>query len=333
MAREEPWNYSRQAPDIVKARSIPDMHAHTRWCNHAHNNTEDIIATFLSGVDCHITEHAPLPSDFLKGRGKMPFAYDIRGMNREEMGSWIRMCNMQKEQVEGFAREASSMPCGIELDYLQGYARDIKQVADSIDSVLRKNGSRLNHIGLVVHNISGVPLFNRHAMAYLLSEVSAHDVIRNYFESQRRGIEEMEGYCDFMCHPGIIHYLINRAGAKMMEDEHLSGTYIRAYKDFVDFTASKDICLEINTSGLERDFLHCPREEWHLHPDRPHPHMPYEILKYAIKRGVRFTVGSDWHNPGEGQRYFDQVHDVLKQLGVKEVYKIVNREKVAVGIS
>ena len=60
------------------------------------------------------------------------------------------------------------------------------------------------------------------------------------------------------------------------------------------------------------------------------PHIQADLLKEANGLGVKFVVGSDWHVPGQEQRYFDKVYDGLTDMGINTVYKIVDREPIPV---
>jgi HisJ family histidinol phosphate phosphatase len=334
---------------LSKARRLPDMHIHTYHCNHADNRLQDIVDHLLKfNFWGAISEHAPFPSDCAS-----PVILEAAGIKENEMRKYLRICQMQHEQVGSFIGDIKAvkrqellpegyLPIGLEMDFFPGYEDKSRKVAEDIGDMLKKAGSFLNHLGGVVHYVNGIAPFHWQLMNRLIKEIPPEQMIKDYFKTECKAVESK--MFDLIFHPGIIHFLINRSSEtiRVMQDEKLKKAYLDGYKELVCLAAEYGTCLEINMSALDREFFNYNMPPEMQNPDKLHPHMPYEIIKFAVEKGVMFTVGSDWHhsnkictNSGmalDAHRYFDQAYDALKQLGVKEVYKIVRRQKVAVGL-
>jgi histidinol-phosphatase (PHP family) len=84
--------------------------------------------------------------------------------------------------------------------------------------------------------------------------------------------------------------------------------------DFLDVVAGCGVCLEINTSGLIK-------ENPEVHPD------PL-IMKWALERGIPFTIGSDSHQPDRVGDPFEAVLRRLKPLGLSQLHYFKGGQRV-----
>ena len=319
------WDQKRQT-DLDKARPIPDMHIHTRYCNHSTNTIAGVIS-FLreNSLFGAINEHAPHPEQFKRGN--------------------VHIANLEKDvmtpsQMEEFLAVYSAschdhrlnwtVPVGLEVDLYPGMEDEVHALFHSFQDSFRKHHVPFNHLSLAHHYPGGYSLFRDNFREHI-KEQGAEKVIRGYFDAL---CSEIESYhYDFVCHPGVIHYGFNKLGLFVMADPVLKGAYLKGYSDLLSSAKRSNTALEINTSGMHRNYAEA-------HPglgcipdvlDYPNPHMPVEMMAQGLEQGVKFVVGSDCHDQKnyfgiiQHHQYFDQVHDVLASLGAKEVYVVLNR--------
>ncbi len=325
--------------DIEKARKIPDMHIHSRWCNHAKNEIADVVE-YLStnGIWGAFNEHAPLPRRFLLGEGKFGAKIDIDlGDDDLDMVSYFRRCDLHESQEGGFVDElvhyGGSIPVGLEVDILEGFEDDTEDVILRMKEALDDNRIGLNHVSGSVHHLEGYTLFRKAVTNEYMKVRSPEGIIKKYFETLCDAAESKR--YDFLCHQGLIHFAINLAlGRSMMQDDALRKAYYMGFRHLMDSCVASDTCLEINTSGIDRPYKSMSADYLNGFDDYivecSHPHIQADLLKEANGLGVKFVVGSDWHVPGQEQRYFDKVYDGLTDMGINTVYKIVDREPIPV---
>lgn len=325
------WNQRRDA-DLDKARPIPDMHIHTEYCNHSRNTIAGVIG-FLR--DNHLfgsfNEHAPHPETFKRENQHIENLHRDT-MSREQMDEFL--ANYSK--LHHIARNWS-IPVGLEVDLFKGIEDEAHDNFRQFESTFHDHQVPLNHLSLSHHYLGGYSIFRDNFGEYLAKE-GPENVIRSYFDDLCEEIGSF--HYEFVCHPGVIHYCINRMGYFVMADKTLKGAYLKGYSDLLVSAKKADTALEINTSGIQREYTKSavPTEARPDILDQPNPHMPIEILAQGLEQGVKFVVGSDCHsekNPlGVCQRhqYFDQVYDVLTALGAKEIYLVLNRNLVSVPI-
>ncbi len=86
----------------------------------------------------------------------------------------------------------------------------------------------------------------------------------------------------------------------------------------LDLIVDKEICVEINTSGLDR-----PAKD-------TYPSL--NLLKALYDRGIQVTLGSDAHDPKEVGRNFDYVLTALKKSGYREIVQFEKKVKKTIKI-
>ncbi len=77
---------------------------------------------------------------------------------------------------------------------------------------------------------------------------------------------------------------------------------------------SNGLCVEINTSGLEK----LAKE---VYPGE-------RILKMCCQMGIPVTLGSDSHKPWEVGRHFDKALDLMKKVGYDEIATFAKRDLI-----
>jgi len=331
---KEQWvqKNKEKVADWDLARQIPDMHVHTHWSNHAPENTLEKIVEIMNshGTWCALNEHLPFPKGFMEYIKKE----SQKESNAVRIIKYLRRSAINIECFESFLDDVERikiLPIGFEVDVFQGFENATDERIEEAQEGLERRKIKLNHISTTVHAIGIYDIFRPEAVRDYIDKFSAEHLIRTYFDIMCESIQRRD--YDFICHQGMVHYFYNiSTGKSMMKDKELNRAYHKGYERLIEAAKSTDTCLEINTSGIEKPFRRVKsfdcRDEFVV--ECSHPHMPRDIMQQAIESGVKLVVGSDWHWPGSEQAYFDQVYTRLVELGAKEVYKIVDREKIAV---
>ncbi len=330
------WDQKRQT-DFDKARIIPDMHVHTHYCNHS-TNTLKSISKFMKehGLFCAINEHAPLPVEVLDNPPRMSKG-DIKknAMSRPQLIQLLE----EYSHLHIHDPEIIALPIGLEVDLIPGMERQTQAILQWCQEVFDQKEIPLNHISLSYHYPENYSLFYDEFTEYIKTK-GAENVIKDYFSDICQGIDRF--HYDSVCHPGLIHFAFNNMRRPLMQEPRLWEAYMTGYYALLITAKKTGTALEINTSGIWRDFLPgIPEDRWEQYLlDCPNPHMPLEILKQGLVNGVKFVIGSDAHKEKnehgvlEHHEYFDQVYDVITGLDIKDeqkrVYMILDRKPVEV---
>ena len=129
-------------------------------------------------------------------------------------------------------------------------------------------------------------------------------IIRTYFRQLAEGVRS--GLYDSIAHPDVIRIYGT-------VEPFAPAEYRAEIEGFLDALAEEDHCMEVNTSGLIKG----------VHEVHPHP----AILDWAAERGVRLTMGSDSHAPGQVGQKFGETRDLLRAKGFRSLCYFENRER------
>jgi histidinol-phosphatase (PHP family) len=131
--------------------------------------------------------------------------------------------------------------------------------------------------------------------------------IDSYFRHLRDGAQS--GRYDSMSHPDVIRtYGVVR---QFEPREHEA-----VIRDFLEAVVEEDICMEVNTSGLNKG-------DFEVHPDPV-------ILDWASEMGVKLTIGSDSHRPDSVGQHFDWIQPMLREKGFRRLHYFRGRERVEI---
>lgn len=130
------------------------------------------------------------------------------------------------------------------------------------------------------------------------------DVVRTYFKGLITGVKS--GIYDSIAHPDVIRIYgtVEPFPAEAYQEE---------IEEFLDVLKANDHCMEVNTSGLIKGV-------YEVHP------APV-VLDWAVKRGIKLTMGSDAHAPAQVGQHFDSVRDMLRHKGFTSLYYFENRKR------
>lgn len=193
-------------------------------------------------------------------------------------------------------RKTSEIPIklGVEIDFIPGFEEKIEKIINEwpFDYVL---GS--------VHLINGFQFDN--LKKEIIAEYGKFDIdelYEKYFGLVQKAAKSK--LFDVMAHPD----LIKKMGFKPKND------ITNLLEETADCFARTGVCIEVNTSGLDK-----PCEE--IYPSE-------KFLKMCYDRKIPITFGSDAHKPDDIGKYFDRALDSVKKVGYKEIVQFDRRKKI-----
>lgn len=256
---------------------IVDYHIHTYLCGHA------------KGKPIEYVKEAER-----KGISEIGFSDHIM------VDKWRPEYAMKVTQIEDYIRlvenveKESSIPVklGAEVDYFLGKEEEIRRVVEefSFDYVI---GS--------VHFLDDWVIDDpRYIRGYYERDIN--EVYLQYFSL----VEKMASsrLFDIVGHLDLVKKFGFRPTVDIMPK-------ITAVLEKIKINR---LCVEINTSGLEK-----PARE--VYPGE-------RILNICWRMGIPVTLGSDSHKPWEVGRHFDKALDLMKKVGYKEIATFTKRNQV-----
>lgn len=260
---------------------------HTPLCGHAVGEpVEYVMAAVERGIDLiTFTCHAPMRWEAFGQEG-----IRMRSEDLETYTSAVRAA------ADAAVPHGVEVLCGIEAEIfpdeaemeamdaiLAPYAFDF--VLGSLHAQCRSYGEwlRRNKVGDDAHRID------------------------SYFRHLIDGAQS--GRYDSLAHPDVIRTYGVVASFDPLEHEEV-------IRDFLEVLVAEDVCMEVNTSGLDKG-------AFQVHPDPV-------ILDWAAEAGVRLTIGSDSHMPGTVGRHFDTVLPLLRAKGFDTLHVFRGRRRQAV---
>lgn len=265
-----------------------------------------------------IREHAPLPERYRLG----PDGEYLFCMNAAEVEPFL-------DQIG-----AAGVALGLEVDHLDGCEAETRAIVEDLLSRARARGIPIGGLTGSVHFIhgrvpdldpsidkGGVPHilcdYAESVMLAHLADVGPEAAVRDYFGCLRRLIRT--GLYDVVGHIDVV-----RKWDRPAQDgsSSLFGAVEHVYAEELDQTlrlaAEADILVEYNTSG--RDIV------------IGRPYLSDEAVRSCVRYGVKIALSSDAHLPKHAGRYFHEAVSSLRSLGVRELYAVRDRERIATSI-
>jgi len=213
--------------------------------------------------------------------------YDDYSMDLEELPAYMK-------DIEEAGRAFSGrmeIKAGVEVDYLKTEEATLKRAIST---------QEFDYLTGVTHFIDGWIIDDtRNVDKYV--EYDLDKLYRRYFDEMEVAMKS--GLFDVVGHIDVIKRFnyIPDAGVEQ---------YILP---FLDLIAERDLCVEVNTSGLERPV----RDSF--------PGL--NLFNTMYERGIQVTLGSDAHDPKEVGRHFKTVLKALKKAGYTKLVSFKKREK------
>jgi HisJ family histidinol phosphate phosphatase len=266
-----------------------------------------------------IREHAPLPERYRLG----PDGEYLFCMRVDEVDPFL-------DELEG-----TGVAVGLEVDHLDGQEDETRAVVCDLLDRARARGIPIGGLTGSVHFIHGRvqdldPSIDKGGIPHILcdyleSVMLAHledhgagATLRDYFASLRRLIRT--GFYDVVGHVDVIRKW-ERKGER--GESTLFGAVEDIYADELDATlklaAEADILVEYNTSGTDIVI--------------GRPYLSEEAVRACVRYGVKIALSSDTHMPKHAGRYFPRAVESLRELGVRTLYAVRDRERIAIDIT
>lgn len=260
---------------------------HTPFCGHAVGEPIEYAARAAElGIDViTVTCHIPMRWSAFGQSG-------IR-MRREELDDYVALVRKTADEAKPMGVEVL---CGIEAEVFPDEAE-----LEPMDAILAEYP-----FDFVLGSL--------HAQCesysdWLKKNRVSSDAMRidSYFRHLKDGAES--GRYDSMSHPDVIRTYGVVCQFQPLEHEAVIREFLQAVVD-------EDICMEVNTSGLNKG-------DFEVHPD------PI-ILDWASEMGVKLTIGSDSHMPGSVGQHFDRIQPLLRAKGFQELHYFRRRKRVRI---
>jgi histidinol-phosphatase (PHP family) len=266
-----------------------DCHMHTPLCGHAIGHPAEYAMMALEqGIDLiTVTCHIPMEWSAFGQAG-------IR-MRRDQLETYVAMV-------------AEAAVCGKDLGV---------EVLCGIEAEVFPDERELLAMDEILHSYKFdfvLGSLHAHCASYLiwLRDNKVNDdamIIDSYFRHLRDGVQS--GRYDSMSHPDVIRTYGVVSRFEPSEHEEV-------IRDFLGALVEEDVCMEVNTSGLNKG-------AYQVHPD------PL-ILGWASELGVKLTLGSDSHQPGSVGQHFNRVLPLLRDKGFEQLHYFRGRERHAVAL-
>lgn len=222
--------------------------------------------------------------------------YDTTGvlkysMRYEDLPKYVKM-------VQELKRTAGiPLKLGIEMDYVPNLEDKIKKIIDSYP---------FDYIIGSIHFVNNFGFDNPKE----ISEYKKWEIFKLYQlyfdliqKLAKSGLFNIIGHVD----------IIKIFGFKPRKDT------TDILKDTIEIFKKNNVCIEVNTSGLNK-----PCKE--IYPSE-------KFLKLCFASGVLITLGSDAHNPRNVGQYFDKAISLIKKVGYEKISIFENRKMKLVEIS
>lgn len=265
-----------------------------------------------------IREHAPLPERYRLGPD----------------GEYL-FC-MALSEVDPFLDEIerAGVPLGFEVDHLDGCEGETRAIVSDLLERARARGIPIGGLTGSVHFIHGKvpdldPSIDKGSIPHILcdyaesvmlahlADVGPEAAIRDYFGCLRRLIST--AFYDVVGHIDVIRKW-DRSGPDGQST--LFGGVEDIYRSELDATlrlaAEADIVVEYNTAGTDIVI--------------GRPYLTEEAVRACVRYGIKIAVSSDAHLPKHAGRHFQRAIDTLKRCGVRELYAVRDRLRIATPI-
>ena len=250
-----------------------DGHVHTKLCNHAQGEMEEYVqAAIKQGLRKLIfLEHLEVGIDY----------FESTWLTEDDFAYYQTEGKRLQEKYQGRLEVGLGIEVGYNPDLVEEIRRRLSlHTWDRIGisyHFLKTESGHLNMVSRKQRNIDD------------LDEVGVDEVASRYYSDLKKAVEQLPGHV--LCHTDAV---LRHHPAIMFTPSHE-----KLIDDLLDAVASKNMALEINTSGYRIK-------------DEPYPSPA--ILQKAMKRNIPLVAGSDAHRPEDVGRYFDRLPDLMEKL-------------------
>lgn len=265
---------------MSSASAIFDSHMHTPLCKHASGEPEEYAERALSqGLDGIIfTCHSPMPRGF----------WTAVRMAESEFDEYVRLVERCRRAYEG----RLEVRLGMETDYFPGFEDWAAELHQRVE----------------FHYCLGSVHWQGQEYGELFESHREEEFRRSYWRNLAASAET--GLFDCLAHPDLIKNYRPNSWSFVEWEEEIAAA--------LDCIAKTGVCMELNTSGLNKSYSEM----------NPGP----EMLKMMRQRGIPVVLGSDSHKPQRVADNFAMALLTLLEAGYDEVQVFRLRQRRAVPI-
>ncbi len=262
-----------------------NMHTHTPLCGHAVGEPEEYAREVIrAGVAWYgVSDHFPLPCNY-----------------REDYS--MRLHQLPDYRWNWMKRVRSVLePAGVQVLY----GTEVDYLTDETMPVVRRlvNAEPFDYRIYSIHFIGTEP-FDFAPDVGAWPHYGIDGTWSRYFETLEQMVRnedfEIAGHLDLA--KRFAFYPSNRK------------SITEAAHDILKILAKRDICMEINTSGLRKT----PRE---MYPSA-------EIVRMAYDAGVRLTLGTDAHDPKDVATNLTDAVELARSVGYRSVFVFRQKQPI-----
>ncbi|MDR3191069.1 MAG: histidinol-phosphatase HisJ [Lactobacillaceae bacterium] len=274
-----------------------DGHTHTQWSHHG--STEDLSkyierAIELGFTEYVVTEHAPLPAQFLADFKGPVQSRDESAMRADELSAY----KTAVEAVQAKYGAQITIKRGFEVDYLQAYEAETRQF-------LRDNADWIDEIVLSVHflpNANGLlaPIdFAASALETYFADdlLTPQQLFARYFKAVQQSILFDTGLADKTVRIG--HLTLIRKYQKKLNLPAFDATIQQMIDETLALIKARDYQVDFNSAGYRKEYN-----------GEPYPTVP--IIKQVQALGIPIVYGSDAHQVRDLGTYFTEMGEILE---------------------
>jgi len=236
------------------------------------------------------------PEDYVKAAierkfGEIGFSDHIALSNLWYVESWTMKLEMLQNYIRSINRLKEKYPqiairLGVEMDYIPGKRDQIKEIVEN---------SNFDYVIGSVHLV-GDFLTDSHHFVEKWKKMTDDEIV----DMNKRYYEMVQEAANSKLFNIIGHFDVvkkyNFRPQENMDD---------VIKKTLDIIKNADLCIEVNTSGLEK-----PCHE--IYPSE-------KILKWCHDLGIPLTLGTDAHNVSQIDMHLNDAIKLIKSIGYKEI--------------
>ncbi len=280
-----------------------DSHIHTHY---SHGDSEvykiiqDAMQKRLDGIG--FAEH--FHYDFFNDIGLPTVGgKEVDGTVLENFKMYYKTVEKAKEEY----KDKIKITLGVEVDFLNNKKEKIKQALEAkpfLNDYKEKNPDRKFEFDFIM----GSTHFIGSPLKYFSDYKEKGDdwMIGEYFDSIKKAIKS--GLFDIIGHPELIKYFINKK----------FDYYSKHIEEITDLLSKHNIAVDLNTDYMKNS------KTGQIEKERLNPGI--EMVSLCKEKNIPLVIGSDAHSPEKLANNFTETFEILKQLGIKNLYYFEKRK-------
>lgn len=277
-----------------------DGHTHTELCPHGTGEKTSLMverAIRLGFTEYHLTEHAPLPQEFINNYAGDPENVATASLTDDQVDDYLKL----GAQLQRKYRDQIKITVGFEVDYLQDYEEQIKAFLKKVGPQTETNIISVHYLKNRNGRYYGIDYSPEELKAGFGDELAdGQELYRRYFRAVLASVETE-------WNPGMIAKIGHMSLIKKYQDYFgLPVKFSEANMDLVRkillAAKQKNLKLDFNSAGLYKPYCN------DLYPGK-------QVIDQARQLGIPFEFGSDAHGVaevGRGYHLFDYLTKINK---------------------